>query len=686
MASGDELLLPEVLIFQEAHVPDGTPKSALRIDGYQDPVTEGLVVNNLLTYVRSDLPTARTLPVGLKKKDRALTNGRLQVVSIQYEGHSMAILNVHGPHRRQEDFWKHTLGLFTQLSSQMPAYIVGDTNSAFVPGDRPHGLTKSDRDIKSILDYHCVQDLTGFPSHFEHTHHPHNSNTSRLDRVLGLPHPMINIHSAEVLRTWKHVQGNPLTYHHPLLVTFAIHPITEHPIPDDCSPAPSSFTFPPAEATLNWRSYLNAVKSALQEDKLISVQAAATKAALIQNRQRRPPRIAVYDAALHRISKTNKPGLMRRLIRRRTHYRQTQINREIKAARKQSNVRNPVLSIRSLSALLKPVQHRQITSHRRPDGTITTDPAEVTSALANTMKSHLNPRSTSLSKFTRKCLNKLPTITALRDPRVLAALEAAITEAEMDYAIKKLNPKARPGNDGIPTTVYKRLGRMERLRLAEQLTEILRDPDKDPWRERVTNPTYKAGDPAVHTNWRPLTFPSSDQKILWIIILRRIAPYIFDPSIIPLSMWGFLPNRSTREISSLIEDFLDHILNDKNKDNPLNAIMTALDLKGAFDKVSHLLVESVWKKLGLPWGHYLTAHLREATQKYKTAYSHTPPVPVTSGVPQGGIEGSILFILALLPLTHYIRDHFPDDSPLGSPQVGFADDLNLMTCVRASHE
>ena len=40
MAGGDELLLPEVLIFQEAHVPDGTPKSALRIDGYQDPVTE----------------------------------------------------------------------------------------------------------------------------------------------------------------------------------------------------------------------------------------------------------------------------------------------------------------------------------------------------------------------------------------------------------------------------------------------------------------------------------------------------------------------------------------------------------------------------------------------------------------------------------------------------------------------
>ena len=119
------------------------------------------------------------------------------------------------------------------------------------PGDRPHGLTKSDREVNAVLGDHGVEDLTGHPSHFEHTHHPHNSGTSRLDRFLGLPHPMINIHSAEVLHTWKHIQGNPLTYHHPVLTTFAVHPIEEHPIPDDCSSPPSSFAFPPTEATLD---------------------------------------------------------------------------------------------------------------------------------------------------------------------------------------------------------------------------------------------------------------------------------------------------------------------------------------------------------------------------------------------------------------------------------------------------
>ena len=55
MAQADKLLLPEVLVFQEARVPDGTPIAALFIDGYQEPITEGLDGNNLLTYVRDDV-------------------------------------------------------------------------------------------------------------------------------------------------------------------------------------------------------------------------------------------------------------------------------------------------------------------------------------------------------------------------------------------------------------------------------------------------------------------------------------------------------------------------------------------------------------------------------------------------------------------------------------------------------
>ena len=113
MARGDKLFLPEVLVFQEACVPDGTPISALFINSYQEPITEGLDGNNLLTYVRDDLPKPQTHPVGLKRRDKTLTNGRLQAVSVQHEGHTIAILNVQGPHPGHEDFWKHTLGLFT---------------------------------------------------------------------------------------------------------------------------------------------------------------------------------------------------------------------------------------------------------------------------------------------------------------------------------------------------------------------------------------------------------------------------------------------------------------------------------------------------------------------------------------------------------------------------------------------
>ena len=218
------------------------------------------------------------------------------------------------------------------------------------------------------------------------------------------------------------------------------------------------------------------------------------------------------------------------------------------------------------------------------------------------MKSHINPPTTKLTDLTKHLLQSLPFIPALLRPEVLEALSADISESEMEWGINKLNDKARPGDDGVPSSFYKHLDRESVLRLARDLTSNLRDPSKDPWNFRVTDPVYKAGDPSDLKTLRPITLPPADQKLLWIIIFRRIGPHIFDPLIIPPSMWGFLPGRSTREISCLIEDFLDHALTGEGVD-PVNTIMTALDLKGAFDKVSHLLVETVWKRLGLPfWG------------------------------------------------------------------------------------
>ena len=49
---GNTKLLPEVLLFEEAHVPEGVPREALKIPGYAGPFTEGRQdrTSNLLTW------------------------------------------------------------------------------------------------------------------------------------------------------------------------------------------------------------------------------------------------------------------------------------------------------------------------------------------------------------------------------------------------------------------------------------------------------------------------------------------------------------------------------------------------------------------------------------------------------------------------------------------------------------
>ena len=96
--------------FQEAHVPASTPREALSISGYTGPFDERQDNNNRLTYVRADLepnylplpkmPGGRCRRLETKKKKAAralrqpITSGRLLPVSLQYEGHTIAILNV----------------------------------------------------------------------------------------------------------------------------------------------------------------------------------------------------------------------------------------------------------------------------------------------------------------------------------------------------------------------------------------------------------------------------------------------------------------------------------------------------------------------------------------------------------------------------------------------------------------
>ena len=113
--------------------------------------------------------------------------------------------------------------------------------------------------------------------------------------------------------------------------------------------------------------------------------------------------------------------------------------------------------------------------------------------------------------------------------------------------------------------------------------------------------------------------------------------------------------------------------------DPVDLIIAFLDVKGAFPNISWLLLEAVWKRLGLPFYNFASGYIRTRKYTVRTGAGLTPFLEPGSGVPQGGAEGPCLYLLVTLPLALTIEQDYPAYAPypLLPPLIGFADDTNL---------
>ena len=121
--------------------------------------------------------------------------------------------------------------------------------------------------------------------------------------------------------------------------------------------------------------------------------------------------------------------------------------------------------------------------------------------------------------------------------------------------------------------------------------------------------------------------------------------------------------------------------------DPVDLIMASLDVKGAFPITPWLLLEVVWKRLGLPFQDFASGYIRTRKYTVRTGAGLTPFREPGSGVPQGGAEGPFLYPLVTLPVALTIEQDYPTYAPypLHSPLVGFADNTNL-TVAHTPHE
>ena len=97
--------------------------------------------------------------------------------------------------------------------------------------------------------------------------------------------------------------------------------------------------------------------------------------------------------------------------------------------------------------------------------------------------------------------------------------------------------------------------------------------------------------------------------------------------------------------------------------DPVDLIIASLDVKGAFPNTPWLLLEAVWKRLGLPFYNFTSDYIRTRKYTVRTGAGLTPFLEPGSGVPQGGAEGPFLYLLVTLPLALAIEQDYPAYAP-----------------------
>ena len=167
---------------------------------------------------------------------------------------------------------------------------------------------------------------------------------------------------------------------------------------------------------------------------------------------------------------------------------------------------------------------------------------------------------------------------------------------QVSRALKTTPAGRSPGLDGIPSLLYRRLGKPLHALLARMFSAIgalQRTPLG--FLDGAISIMHKQGDRAEAANYRPITLLNTDYRLLAKVLANRLQPLL--PSVIDRSQLAFVRGRLIGEAVMLMQALPAWL-----QLNRSSAVAVLCDFAKAFDTVDRTFLLAVLEKLGMGEG------------------------------------------------------------------------------------
>lgn len=186
------------------------------------------------------------------------------------------------------------------------------------------------------------------------------------------------------------------------------------------------------------------------------------------------------------------------------------------------------------------------------------------------------------------------------------------------------------------------------------------------WKKAIIIPVKKTKSPSLPSDYRQVAVLPFMSKVLERTVYNQTINYLESRKLLDIYQCGFKKSNSTQTaLIKLVNDIRAEM------DNRRVTILVLFDFSKAFDKVSHQLLLSKMKMLGISDStlKWYESYLIGRTQAVKGVNGELSSwLPTSTGVPQGSILGPLLFSIFINDIGTQI---------LNSRRILFADDLQI---------